>query len=126
MPGNLAASPNGLAVYAPGYWVDLWPASVSAAQKAFATVNFTQAEFDQLKQICLNGRTAVDSELAALPTQIPVTVQGASEQFITNTMGQVVANTNQNAVLLNGSIFTARDQVKTHVTTEADRVIAAG
>ena len=55
---------------------------------------------------------------------IPLTVQGASEDFITNTMGQVVANTNTNAVQLNGSIFTARDQVRTHVTNETNRVIA--
>jgi hypothetical protein len=41
-------------------------------------------------------------------------------------MGQVVANTNQNATQLNGSIFAARDQVKVHVTNEANRVIAAG
>lgn len=56
---------------------------------------------------------------------IPLTVQGASEDFITNTMGQVVANTNTNAVQLNGSIFTARDQVRTHVTNETNRAIAA-
>lgn len=56
---------------------------------------------------------------------IPVTVQGASEQFITNTMQQVVVNTNTVGSQLSAVVSTCRDQVKTHVTTETNRVIAA-
>jgi len=56
---------------------------------------------------------------------IPLTVQGASEDFITSTMGQVVANTNAVGAQLSNINAQYRDQIKTHVTFEADRVIAA-
>lgn len=80
---------------------------------------------DELKALisAVNAGTGIPSTTTPVYTA-PLTVQGASEEFITNTMGQVVANTNQNTVTLNGSIFIARDQVKTHVTNEANRVIA--
>lgn len=84
--------------------------------------NVLESEMKAAEQELAAARAAINAGLTAA---VPVNVQGASEQFITNTMGQVVANTNQNAVQLNGSIFTARDQVKVHVTNEANRVIAA-
>jgi len=64
-------------------------------------------------------------QIDALPAQIPITVQGASEQFITNTMQQVVVNTNTVGSQLSAVGATYRDQVKTHVTAESNRVIAA-
>lgn len=81
---------------------------------------------DELKALisAVNAGTGIPSTTTPVYTA-PLTVQGASEEFITNTMGQVVANTNQNAAQLNGSIFTARDQMKVHVTNEANRIIAS-
>jgi hypothetical protein len=54
----------------------------------------------------------------------PLTVQGASEDFITDRMLQVQNRVDTNCNQLN--VFNAqyRDQVKAHVTSEADRVIA--
>jgi hypothetical protein len=120
-------SSSGIAVFAPGYWQPVAPTVVTAAVKAFGTpVQVSTTEYEQIRQLCVNGISSDKAAITALPSQIPLTVQGASEDFITSTMGQVVANTNQNATQLNGSIFAARDQVKVHVTNEANRVIAAG
>lgn len=58
-------------------------------------------------------------------TQVPVTVQGASEQYIQNIASQIVANTNTVGSQLAGVGATYRDQIRTHVTAEADRVIAS-
>lgn len=60
-----------------------------------------------------------------IATQVPVTVQGASEDYILSTMQQVQVNTAQLVNTVNGNVVIMRDQVKTHVTSEADRVIAA-
>lgn len=60
-----------------------------------------------------------------IATQVPVTVQGASEQYILSTMQQVQVNTAQLVNTVNGNVVIMRDQVKTHVTSEADRIIAA-
>lgn len=73
-------------------------------------------------------RNKVDTAIAkidALPEKVPVTVQGASEQFITTTMGQVNANNNALANTTNALNVQYRDNVKAHVTAESDRVIAA-
>lgn len=56
---------------------------------------------------------------------IPLTVEGASEDFITSTMQQILINTNSNANQLNVLAIGHRDNIKAHVTSEADRVIAA-
>lgn len=61
----------------------------------------------------------------SLANAVPVTVQGASEQFITNTMGQVNANNNALANTTNALNVQYRDNVKAHVTAEATRVIDA-
>lgn len=65
------------------------------------------------------------SLIADIADQVPLTVQGASEDFIENVMGQVVVNANTNANTVNANVVILRDQVKAHVTTEANRVIAA-
>lgn len=60
-----------------------------------------------------------------IATQVPVTVQGASEQFINTIASQIVGNTNTVGSQLAGVGATYRDQIRTHVTAEADRVIAS-
>lgn len=56
---------------------------------------------------------------------IPLTVQGASEDFITSTTQQVLVSFGQQTNTINGNVVIMRDQVKAHVTSEADRVIAS-
>lgn len=119
---DLAASRS--ALVAPGYYAAVNSSQFVALQLLYPVVKVSSAQFDSIAQACTKPQPINDA-VAALPSQIPLTVEGASQSFITSTMQQVVANTNQNAVQLNGSIFAARDQVKVHVTAQADRVIAA-
>lgn len=73
-----------------------------------------------------DATTRVRSRLVQdVATQVPVTVQGASEQYIQNIASQIVANTNTVGSQLAGVGATYRDQIRTHVTAEADRVIAS-
>ncbi|WP_336698167.1 hypothetical protein [Curtobacterium sp. USHLN213] len=58
-------------------------------------------------------------------SDIPLTVQGASEDFITSIMQQLLIGFGQQTNTINGNVVMMRDQMKTHVTAEADRVIAA-
>lgn len=64
-------------------------------------------------------------EQITLPQRIPLTVQGASEDFITSQMQQVLISFGQQTNTINGNVVIMRDQVKAHVTTEADRIIAS-
>lgn len=72
---------------------------------------------------------AAEQELAAarqkINNSIPLTVQGASEDFIRSVRDVIVTNNNQAASQLSGIIATARDNTKQWVTTEANRVIAS-
>ncbi len=123
---HIRSASGAQAITGPGYFFWYTPGLSGIAFKMYGQPTaVTDQEFTDLQLLHLTGVTADKQRIEAVPAQVPVTVQGASEQFITQTMGQVVANTNQNAVSLNGSIFTARDQVKSHVTSEANRVIAA-
>lgn len=56
---------------------------------------------------------------------VPVTVQGASEQFFIDKLAQVNVHTTTVANTLNGFNATYRNEIRTHVTAEADRVIAS-
>ncbi|KTR08280.1 hypothetical protein [Curtobacterium luteum] len=95
-----------------------------ALQLLYPVVKVSSAQFDSIRDACTKPQ-AIDAAVHALPSLIPLEVQGASEEFIENVMGQVVVNANTNANTVNANVVILRDQVKAHVTVEADRVIAA-
>lgn len=76
----------------------------------------------QVRDATTRVRSRLVQDVAA---QVPQTVQGASEQYIQNIASQIVANTNTVGSQLAGVGATYRDQISTHVTAEADRVIAS-
>jgi hypothetical protein len=55
----------------------------------------------------------------------PLTVEGASEDFITGQLQQVLNSFGSQTNTINANVVIMRDQVKAHVTSEADRVIAS-
>lgn len=125
--GVLMQVPNVVsAIVAPGYFKQLNSAQFQAWMKlGYDVMPVTQAEFDAVKASATNGTTGSTAAIAALPSQIPLTVQGASEDFINGVASQITSNVNQAASIINGNNVIMRDQVKAHVTSEADRVIAA-
>jgi hypothetical protein len=111
------------ALTAPGFFHTVTTAELPTARNLYGDpVTLSTAGFNYAKQL-----TAGDAgtQIADLPAQIPLTVQGASEAFITDRMLQVQNRVDTNCNQLN--VFNAqyRDQVKAHVTTEANRVIAS-
>lgn len=56
---------------------------------------------------------------------ITLNVQGASEDFITGQLQQVLNSFGSQTNTINANVVIMRDQVKTHVTDEANRVIAS-
>jgi len=124
---GLIGHPDGVrvALVAPGFFHTVTTSELDALKLLHGTVRAVTASTYAYAKSSAVPDAGTYPQIDALPSRIPLTVEGASEDFITSTMQQVVANTNQNAVQLNGSIFAARDQVKVHVTNEANRVIAA-
>lgn len=125
--GVLVRSTSGkIALAAPGYWYH-YPLALHAVAVSIygEPKQLTDADWTTAQNLHLNGTTADAARIDGLPALIPLTVEGASEDFITSTMQQVVINTNTVGSQLSavGSVY--RDQVKTHVTNEADRVIAS-
>jgi hypothetical protein len=59
----------------------------------------------------LIGEQGTLDAIAALPAQIPVTVQGASEAFINSSLGQVIVNSNTNTNFLGASILNRRTEI---------------
>jgi hypothetical protein len=109
-----------------GYFYNYPPECSQIATRLYGEpLQLSNDEYARALDLHLNGRTAVDAEFAALPSQIPLTVQGASEDFIRSVRDVIVTNNNQAASQLSGIIATARDNTKQWVTTEANRVIAS-
>lgn len=113
------------ALVAPGYYAPVNSPQFVTLQLLWPVVKVTPAQFDDIVTAVTKPQ-AVDAAVAALPAQIPLTVQGASEQFINGIAAQISSNTNQVGSVINGNNIVLAGQVKTHVTAEADRIIAAG
>jgi hypothetical protein len=122
---GLVIQGNGRSAFvAPGYVTSLNSAEFQDAISLYPLKGgLTDAQFDRI--VTWHTRPqAIDAAIAAIPDLLPVEVQGASEEFITNVMGQVVANANTNANTINANNVIMRDQVKQTVNQRADEIIA--
>jgi hypothetical protein len=107
-------------------------AGVTGAQRAHMTsagYAVTTVTADQLNTILrlhgwdpanLPGATTLDKV-----TSITLNVQGASEDFITGQLQQVLNSFGSQTNTINANVVIMRDQVKAHVSNEADRIIAS-
>lgn len=124
--GLIQAPNRGIAVSQPGYHLSVNPSRVAIAVRVHGNpLVLTDAEFDDVKWLHTNGASADTTRIDGLPARIPLTVQGASEQFIVDKLGAVNVHTTTVANTLNGFNATYRNEIRTHVTAEADRVIAS-
>lgn len=103
---------KGIALVSPGYMKGLGPAEVSIAIGQYgAPIGVTTADWDIHVSINTGGTTADTTRINALPAQIPVTVQGASEAFINSSLGQVIVNSNTNTNFLGASIINRKNEI---------------
>lgn len=107
-------------------------AGVTGTQRAHMTsagYAVTTVTTDQLNTILrLHGWDPTNLPGAATfdkVASITLNVQGASEDFITGQLQQVLNSFGSQTNTINANVVIMRDQVKAHVTSEADRVIAS-
>lgn len=98
------------ALVAPGFCTPVNSAQFVALQLLWPVVKVTPAQFDDIRAAVTKPQ-AVDNAVAALPEQIPLTVQGASEAFITDRMLQVQNRDDTNANMLNLQIIQSKNEV---------------
>lgn len=117
-----AVTPRAALVSA-GYYAAVTTTQYNALQLMWPAAEVTKAQYDAIVAAVTKPQS-VDAAVAALPSQIPLTVEGASEDFITSVMQQLLIRFDQDTNTINGNVVIMRDQVKTHVTSETDRVIS--
>lgn len=123
---GLIGHPDGVrvALIAPGFFHTVTAAELEALKLLHGTIKPVTASTYAYAKSSAVPDAGTYPQIDDLPSRIPLTVQGASEEYILSTMQQVQVNTAQLVSTVNGNVVVMREQVKTHVTSEADRIIA--
>jgi hypothetical protein len=124
---GLIGHPDGVrvALIAPGFFHTVTAAELEALKLLHGTIKPVTASTYAYAKSSAVPDAGTYPQIDELPDRIPLTVEGASEEFINTIASQIVANTNTVGSQLAGVGATYRDQIRTHVTAEADRVIAS-